>query len=675
MRDRPIALGIVAHIDAGKTSLTERLLFETGIIERLGRVDAGTTQTDTNAIERRRGITIRAAVTSFTYRSFQVNVIDTPGHSEFVSEVQRALAVLDGVVLVISAVEGIQAHTKVLMKTLRRMEMSTLVFINKIDRHGAQSTTLLDDISRWLDVAVIPMNTVRNVGSPEARVVPITGGEDWASSTAELLADRDINILDALVSGRPVDRVTIMRALSDQTAAGSVCPLYFGSARTGEGTTELLDGIVGLLQPLDGDETAPPRGVVFAIERNPEGPKISLVRLESGQLRPREVLHVYRQTSDGVITDFSARPTSVDVVGRDSSHTLLPGDIGRVRGLRDAQVGDRIGPSVDRGQRVLFAPPMLETIVRAADGTQSMVLHTALVALAEQDPMINTRVLPSGETAVLLYGEIQKEVLEETLLSEFGVRAQFQPSSILHLERPSGSGSAIVPMGQSRFVAGIGFRVELAPRGSGITYQRETEYGSLSHAFHLAIEETVVTALQQGLHGWPVVDCLVTLIHSKFDSAGSTGGDFRLLTPIVVLRALQRADSQVFEPCQEFDIEIPSDCLSSVSGELLRLEATIDDTQSKRDLWSIRGTMPLRLVQSLSATLPGLTRGEGSCSFWPRGDRLVRGTWPERIRSDGNPLQPKEYQHYLSTRQHRSPTRARTPQPPDNTTFGLGRIS
>lgn len=654
MRDRPINLGILAHIDAGKTSLTERLLFETGVINRLGSVDAGTTQTDTNEIERRRGITIRAAVTSFTHNGRQVNVIDTPGHSEFVAEVQRALAVLDGVILVISAVEGIQAHTKVLMQTLRRMEIPTLLFVNKIDRHGARDDSIVEEIRRWLDVEVVLMTNVLEVGKPAAEVLSLANTEQWAADTAELLAVHDMELLDDVVSGRSISQPMIVRALRAQTSSGRVCPLYFGSARTGQGAAEILDGIVSLLRSSKGDEDENPQGVVFAIERVPDGPKLALVRLEAGQIHTRDLVDIHRRTAEGAIMSFHPRATAIEVIGAGASDLLLPGHIGRVQGFHEARVGDRIGPTSECDDRTLFAPPTLETIVCPDVGGHSSELHSALVSLTEQDPLIDTRVLPNGDISVLLYGEIQKEVLAETLLTEFGVRATFAPSSILHMERPLGVGSVVVPMGRTRFVAGIGLRVEHGLRGSGVTYHRETEYGALTHAFHLAIEETVKTSLQQGLYGWPVSDCRVTLIHSEFDNACSTGGDFRLLTPLVVLGALRRAGSSVYEPCQEFDVEVPADCLSLVMSELLRLEAAIEDTQVRRDGWSIQGSVPLRLVQSLTVALPGLTRGEGSCSFWPRGDRLVRGVPPERARSDGNPLRLKEYLHFLSTRQQRS---------------------
>lgn len=198
-------IGILAHVDAGKTSLTERLLFETGVIDRLGSVDGGDTQTDTGEIERRRGITIRAAVASFALGDLRVNLVDTPGHADFVAEVERALGVLDGAVLVLSAVEGVQPHTRVLMRTLRKLRLPTLIFVNKIDRAGAREHDLLADIRRRLSPSCVPLNTVDGLGSPAAVTRPVT--DPYA--VAEVLAERDDELLGLLVDGQ-TDRKSVV---------------------------------------------------------------------------------------------------------------------------------------------------------------------------------------------------------------------------------------------------------------------------------------------------------------------------------------------------------------------------------------------------------------------------------------------------------------------------------
>jgi ribosomal protection tetracycline resistance protein len=256
-----VNIGILAHVDAGKTSLTERLLFDTGVIDRLGSVDDGTTQTDTGEIERRRGITIRSAVTAFRVGDRQVNLIDTPGHRDFMAEVERALGVLDGAILVLSAVEGVQPHTRLLMRTCRARRLPTLLFVNKIDRVGARDTGLLADIRRLLTPAVAPLGTVRELGTPGARFIGYAAGPDWDSSGAwssgrrrskpkapdwlPVLAEHDDALLAAYVEDRPVPPGALWAALRAQTAAGLAHPLLFGSALSGAGVPELCEATGG----------------------------------------------------------------------------------------------------------------------------------------------------------------------------------------------------------------------------------------------------------------------------------------------------------------------------------------------------------------------------------------------------------------------------------------------
>jgi len=235
---KQLNLGIVAHVDAGKTTLTERLLYEAGVIDELGSVDAGTTQTDTLALEQQRGITIKSAVTSFALGDVHVNLIDTPGHPDFIAEVERALGVLDGAVLVISAVEGVQAQTRVLLRALRRLGIPTLIFVNKIDRVGARDD--VDGYAQRLNATLVRMTTLHN-GAPVAADL---GG--WL----EVLAERDDELLAAFVDGRPVAPRRLRAALKAQTRRSEVHPVFFGSAITGAGVSDLLRGIAAGLAEL-----------------------------------------------------------------------------------------------------------------------------------------------------------------------------------------------------------------------------------------------------------------------------------------------------------------------------------------------------------------------------------------------------------------------------------------
>ncbi|HEY6739678.1 MAG TPA: GTP-binding protein, partial [Actinopolymorphaceae bacterium] len=276
-------LGILAHVDAGKTSLTERLLFDTGTIGRLGSVDAGDTQTDTGDLERQRGITIRTAVASFAVDDLQVNLIDTPGHSDFIAEVERALAVLDGAVLVISAVEGVQPQTRVLMRTLRRLGIPTTFFVNKADRMGARDDDLLAEIRRKLSVRIVALNTVDGIGTADVRTTPVSLAERTCrSASAEILAEDDDGMLADLVDGTVPSRGRVEEAIAAQTARARLHPVFFGSALSGVGVADLLAGVRSYLPPAREDEKAL-HGRVFAIRRGRTGEKLVYLRLYGGQ--------------------------------------------------------------------------------------------------------------------------------------------------------------------------------------------------------------------------------------------------------------------------------------------------------------------------------------------------------------------------------------------------------
>src|ERR671910_1859207 len=291
MPARSLNLGILAHVDAGKTTLTERLLPLAGVIDEPGSVDSGTTQTDALALERERGITIKAAVVAFPVGDTTVNVVDTPGHPDFISEVERVLAVLDGAVLVLSAVEGVQPQTRILMRVLQRLHVPTLLFINKIDRMGADPSAVLAAIRTRLTSNVLAMGSVTDAGSPAADFRPHDGQDAaFRDRAAAALAEHDDTLLASYVEGRPGSATQLYAALAEQTRAGVLHPVYAGSAVTGAGVGELMHGIETLLPAAAGKPDASPSGRVFKIERGVGGEKVAYVRMADGAVRPRQRL-------------------------------------------------------------------------------------------------------------------------------------------------------------------------------------------------------------------------------------------------------------------------------------------------------------------------------------------------------------------------------------------------
>ncbi|MCP3802611.1 TetM/TetW/TetO/TetS family tetracycline resistance ribosomal protection protein [Allokutzneria sp. A3M-2-11 16] len=605
---RMLNLGIVAHVDAGKTSLTERLLFESGAIRHLGSVDDGSTTTDGMELERRRGITIRSAVAAFTTADCRVHLIDTPGHTDFVAEVERALGVLDGAILVISAVEGVQAHTRVLMRTLRAMRVPTLLFVNKIDRVGARHTELLADIRRLLSETAIPLNRPVNLGSRTADVVDI-------ALDAELLAEHSDTVLQSYVDGH-VDGHLLQEELRAQSHAGILNPLFFGSAITGAGISALRKGIAELLPSADPVPYGPLDGVVFAVEHGRQ--RFAVARLFSGSLAARD--EVVFGSGAGVAT------TVLDASG--DRARVLAGGIARIGGL-PLRIGDRLGAATTSRGPARFSPPTLETIVTADNPT---ALFTALSRLADEDPLINVRRGQNhGSLVVSLYGDVQREVIAARLAEEFGVEASFSAPRVVCVERVAGIGHAVQSIGDTSPVmhwATIGLRVE--PGSSGVVFRLEVERGSLPAAFMTAIEETVHEELREGIHGWQVVDCVVTLTHSGFSSPISVAADFRGLTPLVLADALAEAGTTVCEPLDDIELEVPEEALSTVLNALIRHDGLPETPLVRNGSALVDAVIPSARLREFHRALPGLSGGSGVLTSRFGGYRPVNGEPPTR---------------------------------------------
>ncbi|MEV7992004.1 translation factor GTPase family protein [Streptomyces sp. NPDC086077] len=642
-------LGILAHIDAGKTSLTERLLHSAGVIDEIGSVDAGSTRTDTLALERQRGITIKSAVVSFPLDDVTVNLIDTPGHPDFIAEVERVLGVLDGAVLVVSAVEGVQAQTRVLMRTLRRLRIPTLLFVNKIDRRGARYDAVLRSVSERLGASVVPMGTATCLGTPAAGFTPGPG-----PAALDVLAEHDDDLLAAFVRGTVPDGL-LRASLAARTREALVHPAYGGSAITGAGVDALIGGIRDLLPTAGGDPGGPVSGTVFKVERGPAGEKVAYARLFSGTLRIRDRVPCGAERTEGRITAIS-----VFDQGTDTRQDAVPaGRIARLWGLTEIRIGDSLGvPREPYGH--FFASPTLETVVVPGPGTDRRALHLALTQLAEQDPLIALRHDEvRAETSVSLYGEVQKEVVQATLAGDYGLDVTFRETTPLCVERLAGTGSAVEFNGKDAnpFLATVGLRVDPAPPGAGVRFRLEVELGSMPYAFFKAVEDTVRETLDQGLHGWRIPDCTVTMTHSGYSprqshahqgfdkSMSSTGQDFRGLTPLVLIEALRCAGTRVHEPMHRFRIEAPADTLGALLPMLAALRAVPRTTGTGDAACVMEGTVPAAQVHALEQRLPGLTRGEGELdSAFDHYAPVASGAAvPERPRTDHNPLNRKEY--------------------------------
>lgn len=654
MLRRTLNLGILAHVDAGKTTLTERLLYAAGVIDEVGSVDDGTTQTDSLALEQQRGITIKSAVVSFAIDDVTVNLIDTPGHPDFIAEVERVLSVLDGAVLVISAVEGVQPQTRLLMRALKRLRVPTLMFVNKIDRGGAGYDRVLQGISERLTPAIVAMGSVRDLGTRAADFTPWGATHaPFAARLADLLCELDDAILAAYVDGTGVPYRRLRDELAAESKQALAHPVFFGSALTGAGVESLMAGIAELLPAPEGDADGPVSGTAFKVERGPNGEKIAYVRMFSGTVRTRDRVR-FGQDGERKVTAVGVFEDGATV----RRASVSAGEIAKLWGLAEIQIGDAIGRPRTDAEQHHFAPPTLETVVVPRRPEDKGRLRVALAQLAEQDPLINVRQDDvRQEISVWLYGEVQKEVIQATLAAEYGIDVGFRETTTICIERPVGTGDAVERLREepNPYLATVGLRIEPAALNSGVEFRLEVELGSMPLAFFRAVEDTLRDTLQQGIYGWQVTDCTVTMTHSGYlarhshahqgfaKEMSSTGADFRGLTPLVVMSALKHAGTVVCEPIHRFHLEVPADTLGPLLPVLARLHAVPQAPAMWSSSCTLEGDIPAARVHELRQQLPALTRGEGvlECAF----DRYepVTGTIPTRPRSDRNPLDREKY--------------------------------
>ena len=629
---RTLNLGILAHVDAGKTTLTERLLYAAGAIAKIGSVDAGTTQTDTLDLERERGITIKSAVASFAIDDLTVNILDTPGHPDFIAEVERVLRVLDGAILVISAVEGVQPQTPLLYRALERLRVPTLLFLNKLDRRGADPHRVLTQIAARLTPEIVPISVASDAGTPEI-AVRRAGPDDAAMRgvIAERLAERDEELLASFVADRAMPWERLERSLAEQSRAGEIHPVLMGSAATGIGVDAVLAAIAELLPVAVGDPHAELRGRVFKIERSPAGDRVAYARLFAGAVHPRDRV-AYSDGKDGRVTSLAVTAPG----GAQPAHAVTAGQIAKLGGLAGIRVGDPIGAATFTDEERQFPPPALESVVAPRSPAARNKLRAALNELADQDPLIDIRQDDErGEIAVSLYGEVQKEVIGETLARDYGVELQFAATTVICVERLIGTGEALEvisspshhnisgessPDSDNLFAATVGLRVEPGKAGSGLAFAIDPgldvklvplQIFNTVDQFEAQMGRIVAETLDEGMYGWRITDCVVTLVNSGYRRSGSTTSDFRRLTPLVLATAIRQAGTIVCEPMTAMRVDSPVEAGRGITSVILSTGGRVLGQHSTDTRTTIVALVQAGRVHEVQARIPGLTGGEG----------------------------------------------------------------
>jgi ribosomal protection tetracycline resistance protein len=433
-------------------------------------------------------------------------------------------------------------------------------------------------------------------------------------------------------------------ALADQTKRALVHPVFFGSAITGAGVESLMTGIRELLPAAVGDPDGPVAGTVFKIDRGASGEKIAYARMFSGTIRTRDRLRFGRDLEDKVtaITVFERG------LGRQRAE-VSAGAVAKLWGLAEIQVGDDIGETATNSSDHQFSPPTLESVVVAGKSAERAQLRIALAQLAEQDPLINVRQDDTRqELSVSLYGDVQKEVIQATLANEFGLEVTFRETTPIYIERPTGTGEAIeiLHAESNPFLATIALRVEPAPNGSGITFRLQVDPRTAPLYLYKTVEsfsermgDYVRHTLREGLFGWRVTDCTVTMTKCMYSVPDgppsrrgplSTAADFRKLTPLVLMQALESAGTLVCEPIVRVRLEIPSSAIGGVMATLARLDAAVETPSLHGALSMLETVMPATRAQDLQRQLPGVTGGEGTLDSSFAGYRPVSGEQPRR---------------------------------------------
>ena len=600
-----INLGILAHVDAGKTTLTESLLYTSGAIAELGSVDEGTTRTDTMNLERQRGITIQTAVTSFQWEDVKVNIIDTPGHMDFLAEVYRSLAVLDGAILVISAKDGVQAQTRILFHALRKMNIPTVIFINKIDQAGVDLQSVVQSVRDKLSSDIIIKQTVSL--SPEIVLEENTDIEAW-----DAVIENNDKLLEKYIAGEPISREKLVREEQRRVQDASLFPVYYGSAKKGLGIQPLMDAVTGLFQPIGEQGSAALCGSVFKVEYTDCGQRRVYLRLYSGTLRLRDTVALAGREKLK-ITEMRI-PSKGEIVRTD---TAYPGEIVILADdtlkLNDILGNEKLLPHKTRIDNPM---PLLRTTVEPQKPEQREALLNALAEIADTDPLLHFDIdTVTHEIMLSFLGKVQLEVICSLLEEKYHVGVAMKEPSVIYLERPlrKAEYTIHIEVPPNPFWASVGLSIEPLPIGSGVQYESRVSLGYLNQSFQNAVMEGVLYGCEQGLYGWKVTDCKICFEYGLYYSPVSTPADFRLLSPIVLEQALKKAGTELLEPYLHFEIYAPQEYLSRAYHDAPRYCADIVSTQIKNDEVILKGEIPARCIQEYRNDLTNFTNGQGVC--------------------------------------------------------------
>ena len=585
---KQIVLGILAHVDSGKTTLSEAMLYRAGVTRRLGRVDHKDAFLDTDALEKARGITIFSKQALLTAGDTDITLLDTPGHVDFSTETERTLQVLDYAVLVVSGTDGVQSHTETLWRLLRRYHVPTFVFVNKMDLPGMERQELLAQLNRRLGEGFV------DFGAEQA-------------DRDEALALCDENLMDRMLDAGQLQDADLIPAI----ARRHVFPCWFGAALKLEGVDALLDGLDRYTRPAPALEAFGAK--VFKVSQDEQGARLTWLRVTGGELKVKAQLtgeadgEPWAEKANQLRLYSGAKYTLAEAIG--------PGQVCAVTGLTKARPGEGLGAERDSDLPVL--EPVLSYQVLLPEGADVHAALGKLHRLEEEEPQLHVVWNEAlGEIHVQLMGEIQLEVLRSLLAERFGLAVEFGPGGILYKETITEPMEGVGHYEPLRHYAEVHLKLEPLPRGSGMQFAADCREEVLDKNW----QRLVLTHLEEKQHlgvltGSPLTDVKITLIAGRAHLKHTEGGDFRQATYRAVRQGLMLAKSQLLEPWYAFRLEVPAENIGRAMSDIQRMEGTFDPPESGEETAVLTGFAPVSTMRSYPMEVVSYTRGRGHLSL------------------------------------------------------------
>jgi len=592
-------IGVFAHVDAGKTTLSEQLLRHAGVIRQAGSVDHGTTRTDDLPVERRRGISVRSSCVRMQWKGTSIHLIDTPGHVDFSAEVERSLWALDAAVLVLCGSEGVQPQTEVLFEALKKEGVPTLIFINKMDREGADASHVMQQIHRRLTQQAVP-------------------AED-ADALTEAVCAADDALLERYLEGEAFEPVFLQEQTAKLVGQCALYPVYTGSALRDLGVEALLDAIVTLLPPpADAGALC---GVVFAAQQHKTLGRGVWVRLFGGRMENREAvtLPAGMDPMTGEERFVERKITQIrDVDGGDAG-ALGAGGIGVIYGLGDVRIGHIFGDAALLPRRIepgTLRTPLITVKAEPDDPADMTALRQACEMLSGEDPLLQARYSRRlNELQLQAMGAIQLEILQELLETRFGLKAHFSRPTVLFRETIAQTASGYVAYTMPKPCwAVMEFLIEPAPRGSGVSFASVAPSRDIAPGYQNQVVQALPLALSQGRLGWPVTDVKIILLGGSDHQFHTHPLDFIVATPMGIQDGLARGGSVLLEPILSVRFLLPPECVGRVMSDVAQMRGEVLETLTDDDRAVMTALLPVQTSLDYSSALASITSGRGAMS-------------------------------------------------------------